>query len=100
MSIFIKGIELPKTGTALNLHIFPDGTVCERIAERSIQLPYKAEEIPVPHGRLIDADERIEVQMYDEEYEEWTLKTTTVADYLCYASDMAPVIIDAEEGIK
>lgn len=54
-------------------------------------------EVPTPHGPLIDADEIIEVQMLDEMYEEWTLKTMSVAEYLAFAADMPPTIIDAEE---
>ena len=54
-------------------------------------------EVPTPHGRLIDADAIIEVQMYDEMYEEWSVKTMTVDDYLADAADLPPTIIEAEE---
>ena len=55
-------------------------------------------EVPTPHGPLIDADEIIEVQMLDEMYEEWTLKTMSVAEYIAFAADTPPTIIEAEEG--
>lgn len=54
--------------------------------------------VPTPHGPLIDADEIIEVQMLYEMYDEWTLKTMSVAEYLAFAADMPPTIIEAEEG--
>ena len=59
--------------------------------------PEQIQAIP-PHGPLIDADEIIEVQMLDEMYDEWTLKTMSVAEYLAFAADMPPTIIEAEEG--
>ena len=49
--------------------------------------------------KLIDADARIEVQFYDEEFEEWSLKTCTVEEYLNYASEM-PQIIDAVPVVR
>lgn len=49
--------------------------------------------------RLIDADARIEVQFYDEEFEEWSLKTCTVEEYLNHASEM-PQIIDAVPVVR
>ena len=44
--------------------------------------------------RLIDADVLIEVQMYDEEKEEFYTEKMTVEDYICRYSEM-PRTVDA-----
>lgn len=51
-------------------------------------------------SRLIDLDAAIEVQMYDEEHETWSLKKMTVEDYLSYASEMPPIIEEPREACK
>ena len=95
MSVLIKGIDLPEAYTSAWLTVF------ERVGEHTFMKTYKvsAEQIQAipPHGPLIDADEIIEVQMFDEMYEQWTLKTMSVAEYLAFAADMPPTIIEAEE---
>ena len=95
MSILIKGIDLPEEyGPAvLALYECADGHVSIKTFNVSAE---QMQSIP-PHGRLIDADEIIEVQMFDEMYEEWTLKTMSVAEYLAFAADMPPTIIEAEK---
>ena len=96
MSVLIKGIALPEVyGPAIL-------TVYECKNGQAIPREYKLsatqmQSIP-PHGPLIDAEEVIEVQMIDEMYEEWTLKTMTVGEYLAFASDVPTTIIEAEEG--
>lgn len=96
MSLLIKGIDLPEAYTSAWLTVF------ECVGEHTFIKTHKvsAEQIQAipPHGPLIDADEIIEVQMLDEMYEEWTLKTMSVAEYLAFAADMPPTIIEAEEG--
>ena len=42
--------------------------------------------------RLIDADALIEVQMYDEEKEEFYTEKMTVEDYICRYSEMPPTV--------
>ena len=44
--------------------------------------------------RLIDVDAVIEVQMYDEEHEDFYTEKMTVEDFICRYSEM-PSIIDA-----
>lgn len=96
MSVLIKGIDLPEAYTSAWLTVF------ECVGEHTFMKTHKvsAEQIQAipPHGPLIDANEIIEVQMLDEMYEEWTLKTMSVAEYLAFAADMPPTIIEAEEG--
>ena len=96
MSILIKGVDLPEAYTSAWLTVFEcvDGHTFVRTYKVS---PEQIQAIP-PHGPLIDADEIIEVQMLDEMYDEWTLKTMSVAEYLAFAADMPPTIIEAEEG--
>ena len=54
-------------------------------------------EIP-PHGKLIDADAKVQTQLYDDEHEEWTDVEMTVEEYLGYCNNEVPTIIEAEEG--
>ena len=95
MSVLIKGIDLPEAYTSAWLTVF------ECVGEHTFMKTHKvsAEQIQAipPHGPLIDANEIIEVQMLDEMYEEWTLKTMSVAEYLAFAADMPPTIIEAEK---
>lgn len=90
MSLLIKGMDMPKDGCHHMICIYSDGTVStgERV--------YTAISVPTPHGPLIDTNEIIEVQMLDEMYEAWTLKTMSVAEYLAFAADTPPIIIEAE----
>lgn len=96
MSLLIKGIDLPEAYTSAWLTVF------ECVGEHTFIKTHKvsAEQMQAipPHGRLIDADEIIEVKMLDEMHEEWTLKTMSVAEYLAFAADMPPTIIEAEKG--
>lgn len=96
MSLLIKGIDPPEAYTSAWLTVF------ECVGEHTFIKTHKvsAEQMQAipPHGPLIDADEIIEVQMFDEMHEEWTLKTMSVAEYLAFAADMPPTIIEAEKG--
>ena len=60
MSIYIKGMKLPKEGRYAVIRVIPDGTVfaeCLGIGDGTEELPkLKAVEVKEPHGRLIDAD--------------------------------------------
>ena len=51
MGVYIKGMEMPRD-KALSLVIYSDGSITVNLQNS----PYKAIEIPTPHGRLIDAD--------------------------------------------
>ena len=57
--------------------------------------------VPVPpHGRLIDASEKIRVQMYDDMTEDYHIAEMTIDDLLSqgWVEADAPTIIPAEEG--
>lgn len=114
MSILIRGMEMP--ASCLSCPHNEHGTIHEwelycgltgdyigHWDDKSLNNGHRPDwcplvEVPTPHGTLIDSDEIIEVQMFDEMYEEWTLKTMSVAEYLAFAADMPPTIIEAEEG--
>ena len=55
-------------------------------------------EVP-PHGRLIDASEKITVPMYEENYEEWVERKMTIDELLYKDWDVkATTVIPAEDG--
>ena len=53
---------------------------------------------PIPHGRLIDASEKIKVQIYDDMTEDYHMVEMTIDDLLCqgWVEANAPTIIEAE----
>lgn len=59
MSIIIKGMDMPKEGIGVRMVILYNGQV---FLDNGVGVPtYQAIEIPTPHGRLIDADDFIDV---------------------------------------
>lgn len=57
-----------------------------------------ATELP-DHGDLIDESETVEAQYYDDEHEEWSIKTKTVGDVLAEICEVPPkVVIPAERS--
>ena len=57
MSVYIKGLEMPKDGTYSIVHIYSDGHVSMPFWGKGMQIVKGIEAIAVPdHGRLIDAD--------------------------------------------
>lgn len=56
MSLYIKGLEMPKAGMSTTINIHADGTVYV-YGTYQTEL-HKAARVP-PHGRLIDADAMI-----------------------------------------
>jgi hypothetical protein len=55
--------------------------------------------VPEPHGRLIDASEKIRVQMYDDMTEDYHIAEMTIDDLLSqgWVEADAPTIIPASE---
>ena len=102
MSVLVKGMRMPKSCSYCdfyNMHLVR----CTRIPKwleidvcnyRDKECPLV--EVPAPHGRLIDAETKIEAQYYDEEYEEWTMQTFTVEDIISIADNEVPTVIEAE----
>lgn len=93
MGVYIKGMELPTTndGGFINVRIFADGTVYTRTWP-SGYVTYQSIEVPEPHGRLIDADNGIDNDVKDYEFN-GKYSGCTIQDML----DCAPTIIEAEE---
>lgn len=55
MGIYIKGIEMPKSGY-VDVRIFHDNRATTSTAERPFYKEMVVAEVPTPHGRLIDAE--------------------------------------------
>lgn len=100
MSLYIPGMEMPKTGTYI-LSVDNSGTeksvftIANRGAGGNIVVHQISEAIPVPpHGRLIDADKL--------EKEGWSLRRYLHSkDGCCIEAiliNKLPTIIPAEEG--
>ena len=54
--------------------------------------------LPKGHGRLIDASEKVTMQIFDDEYEEISEKTMTIEDSLAlYADGGYTTIIEADK---
>ena len=53
-------------------------------------------EISEPHGRLIDASYKVDMPFYDDEYEEYSVRTVTVEELLMMADNGVPTVIEAE----
>ena len=105
MGVYIKGMEMPSCcmfcplsnscGCGLtNPPILM--TSKEMLAGRPDWCPL----VPVPpHGRLIDAREKIRVQIYDDMTEDYHIAEMTIDDLLSqgWVEAAAPTIIPAEE---
>ena len=58
MSILIKGMEMPKNGSCIQIVIDDDGEVYPSVEKCILKMGSIAKAVPVPpHGRMIDADE-------------------------------------------
>ena len=106
MGVYIKGMEMP-----LCCMFCPLSNSCgcgltnppvlmtskEMLADRPDWCPLVS--IP-PHGRLIDASEKIKVQMYDDMTEDYHMVEMTIDDLLSqgWIEANAPTIIPPEEG--
>lgn len=108
MGIYIKGMEIPKS-----CYVCP---FCDYVSARCDAVkgnPYTQESryekrddfcplvrVP-PHGDLIDASEKIRVQMYDDEHEDFHTVEMTIDDLLSQSWVKAyafPVIPASEEA--
>ena len=96
--ILIKGIEMPKNCKecfACKAELSQEKKVIYVCCFAQTDCPL----IPVPpHGRLIDASEKIKVQIYDDMTEDYHMVEMTIDDLLCqgWVEANAPTIIAAE----
>lgn len=103
MSVLIRGMEIPEDCRVCPMEMFYincGDTRCRAtnklLAEDYKAIPFSGRpdwcplvEVPVPHGRLIDADELANKTFY----------STTNAPYITYWRFVnAPTVIEAEEG--
>ena len=94
MGVYISGMEMPTGKDELRLIIHSNGQV---IIDKKTYWE-EAEAVPVPpHGRLIDASEKIRVQMYDDMTEDYHIAEMTIDDLLSqgWVEADAPTIIQA-----
>jgi len=62
MSILIRGMEMPKGNSTINVLIYADGTVYTGHVNDS---RYSAVSVPTSHGRLIDVSTVEEIRFHD-----------------------------------
>lgn len=53
--------------------------------------------LPKGHGKLIDTSQEVEVQLYDDEHEEFTEQMMTIEEYLNRYTNGADTIIEADK---
>jgi hypothetical protein len=119
MGVYIKGMEMPTSCTVCPMlegdrldglchaaskwldddehwtwYVYPEGDMDD-------SKPCNCPLVPVPeHGRLIDASEKIRVQMYDDMTEDYHIAEMTIDDLLSqgWVEADAPTIIPASGG--
>ena len=102
MSILIKDIDMPKDGEFVEVLIWSDGHVtktgdsylCEdgKYYYKPCDWEYFTAKSVPPHGRLIDADELLELYD-DDEWEDYVVPIKVVRQNI----KDAPTVIEAEE---
>jgi len=107
MGIYIKGQTKPEN---CNMCIFRHTTymlgrhVCLARGMSEIEVDINSGvdarcpliEVSEPHGRLIDASYKVDMPFYDDEYEEYSVRTVTVEKLLMMADNGVPTVIEAE----
>lgn len=106
MGVYIPGMEMPKDIEPGLVIEFADGIDGKRYARlyhyRHGGLTEWLEAVPVPaHGRLIDANARVNVQIYNDEFEDFqtvNMSIDNLLDSSWIEIEDAPIIIPAEDG--
>ena len=108
MSVLIRGMEMPKSCWRCLLSQLYDKPremlVCKITHEEVLRhkIDGNCPLFPVPpHGRLIDADARVNVQMYNDEFEDFQTVNMSIDDLLDSSwieLEDDPTIIPAEES--
>jgi len=107
MSVLVKGMEIPKNCWECPCDYGAFGEcVCGLTEKSTREFREKRRDdcpiflrVPAPHGRLIDASEEIQVQMYDDQHEDFYQEKMTIDDLLSqsWIDAKAPTVIPAEE---
>lgn len=93
MSILIKGIEKPEYGY-IEIHLYDNRAECE--FQEHIYTDLEIEEVPEPHGRLIDVD-KLKAMMEERHKrlkDDDSIWEESVVDVFL---DDAPTVIEAED---
>jgi len=111
MGVYIKGMEMPKNCEECQCSYWTEGVhhdYCQAVGyDTEIHYGEKDRpqwcpliEVPEPHGDLIDASEKIRVQMYDDEHEDFHTVEMTIDDLLSqsWVKAYAYPIIPASES--
>ena len=105
MSVLIKGMKMPEKCGSCDLFHVESPMHCTVVkGHKTVGAPYGMTrpdwcpliEIPEPHGRLIDASYKVDMPFYDDEYEEYSVRTVTVEELLMMADNGLPTVIEAE----
>lgn len=67
---------------------------------RLLKAIYDGQPLPKGHGRLIDTNQGVEVQLYDDEHEEFIEQMMTIEEYLNRFTNGAITIIDADKDVE
>ena len=102
MGVYMTTVEMPTNCTECKLRLvvgcnpYKDNGLSPS-KERHKDCPLV--EIKTPHGRLIDANERVDVTVYDDEFEEYSDITVSVDEALLrWGTDCPKTVIEAEES--
>lgn len=105
MSILIKGMEMPTNCWFCSVKSWDDDEYVCPFSGRMVKSGdvNRHEDCPLielpDHGDLIDESEKVDAQYYDDELEEWSIKTKTVGDVLAELCEVPPkVVIPAERS--
>lgn len=93
MAVLLENMEMPRTCYDCKLRrrnglelICPVLEKSYKIADTQVLFAREKDcpliEVPEPHGDLIDASEKIRVQMYDDEHEDFHTEEMTIDDLL------------------
>lgn len=101
MGIYIKGMKPPKDCYECPCKKWVDDGCAGCWADSKIHNASKPVDCPLveveePHGRLIDASYKVDMSFYDDEYEEFSVRTVTVEELLMMADNEVPTVIEAE----
>ena len=105
MAVLIEGMEMPEKCSECPFH---DGMFCKAFYGKTISYIGRDKkeyfcpliEVHEPHGDLIDASEKIRVQMYDDEHEDFHTVEMTIDDLLSqsWVKAYAYPVIPASRG--
>ena len=109
MSVIVRGMEMPDRCFVCPMYRNGNKVVntCCYCAVSSVEVdqfktwrPSDCPLLPLPekHGRLIDADEKIKVQIYDDQYEDYKMVEMTIDDLLSqgWVEAEATTVVPAE----